>query len=137
MMEVRCYLGPSNIEGLGVFAAEEIPEGAVVWRFDRLLDQSFPKSVLSEKPSHIREFLERYSYPHFENPDYLVLDGDEGRFMNHSDRPNLDFRDPEFGVANRRIAAGEELTCDYAGFSEGALVFQPPRHLLSVSVAAE
>lgn len=136
MMTVRCHLGPSAIEGLGVFATEDIPAGTVVWRFDRRFDQSFPRAWLAEQPPHIQEFLERYGYPDHQDPSLWVLDADEGRFMNHSDAPNLDFSDPENGVAARDIAAGEELTCDYAGFSEGAIVFQPPRHRLTLPEAA-
>jgi len=36
--------------------------------------------------------------------------------MNHSLQPNTDFRDSVFGYAIRDIAAGEEITCNYAEF---------------------
>ncbi len=44
------------------------------------------------------------------NPD------DDGRFMNHSARPNC-AAGLRGGIALRPIAAGEELTCDYAGLA--------------------
>lgn len=132
MMMIRCYLAPSAIEGLGVFAAETIRRGTVAWRFDPSFDQVFSKDILAAQPPHVQEFLERYSYMHHQDPDLLVLDADEGRFMNHSDEPNLDFSAPLVGVALRDIAVGEELTCDYALFTAGPVVHQPPRHQVHV-----
>lgn len=128
MMIVRCYLAPSSIEGLGVFSADPIKKGDVVWRFDPLLDQMIPEEVVATQPPHVREFLERYGYPHHERPGIWVLDADEGRFMNHADAPNLDFSVPEIGVALIDIPAGVELTCDYADFTIGEVIHQPPRH---------
>lgn len=127
MMLVRSYLAPSAIEGLGVFAAEPIKKGELVWRFDRRFDQVIPKDAVAAAPGHVREFLERYSYDFHEDPAFVVLDADEGRYMNHADAPNVDLADPEIGVAVRDIAAGEELTCDYACFTIGAIEFQPSR----------
>ncbi|MFN3146760.1 MAG: SET domain-containing protein-lysine N-methyltransferase, partial [Paracoccaceae bacterium] len=76
---------------------------------------------------HVQEFMDRYSYEDPYNPDNVVLDADEGRFMNHSDTPNLDFSGKDFGYALWDIPAGTELTCNYAEFVTGALM-QPPRH---------
>ena len=128
MMVVRSYLAPSAIEGLGVFAAEPIAKGELVWRFDRRFDQLISKADLAAAPAHVREFLERYTYEFHDDSDFVVLDADEGRYMNHADAPNVDLTDPEIGVAVRDIAAGEELTCDYACFTVGAIEFQPPRN---------
>lgn len=128
MMTVRCYLAPSKIEGLGVFAAEPISAGETVWKFDPTFDQVFSTNYPKTQPDHVREFLERYTYAHPNDPRLIVLDSDEGRFMNHADAPNTDFSDPEKGVALVDIAAGEELTCDYKHFTIGPLVHQPPRH---------
>lgn len=128
MMTIRCYLAPSSIEGLGVFAAEPLRQGSVAWRYDPRFDLTFPKDILFTQPPHVQEFLERYTYVHHENLDLLVLDGDEGRFMNHAEQPNLDFSGPLVGVAVRDIAAYEELTCDYTQFTAGPVIHQPPRH---------
>ncbi len=127
MMLVRSYLAPSSIEGLGVFASEPIRKGDVVWKFDRTFDQVLSLDQVNTAPAHMRDFIERYSYAFHDDPGFVVLDADDGRFMNHADAPNLDFRDPVQGVALRDIAADEELTCDYACFTIGPVVFQPPR----------
>lgn len=128
MMMVRCYLAPSAIEGLGVFSHTDIQKGALVWLYDPRFDTSYFKDDLASVPLHFREFLERYTYDHPSDPDMIVLDCDEGRFMNHAGEPNVDLTNPVRGVANRFIAAGEELTCDYGTFTVGAIAFQPPRH---------
>ena len=128
MMTVRCYLAPSAIEGLGVFAAEPIARGDIVWRFDPEFDRAIERGAIEDASEQTREFMERYTYDHPTDPDYVILDADEGRFMNHSGTPNLDFSYPDRGVARCDIAADEELTCDYNAFNDGPVVFQPPRH---------
>ncbi|GKY88233.1 SET domain-containing protein [Sinisalibacter aestuarii] len=128
MMMVRCYLAPSAIEGLGVFTHVDIRQGSLVWLYDSRFDTSYFRDDLATVPAHFREFLERYTYDHPTDPDMVVLDCDEGRFMNHAALPNVDLTDPLRGVAARQIRAGEELTCDYATFTTGAIAFQPPRH---------
>ena len=130
MMLVRCYLAPSRIEGLGVFAGEPIRKGQEVWRFDARFDRLIPKADLADLPPHAREFFERYGYDMPDAPDCLALDADESRFMNHAGQPNVAFSAPQAGYAVRDIAEGEELTSDYAQFTLGELVFQPARHRL-------
>ena len=137
MMTVRCYLAPSAIEGLGVFTANHISHGELVWKFDPEFDQIFSTDYIKGQPGHVKEFLERYTYAHPSDPRLVVLDSDEGRYMNHSERPNIDFSDPEVGVALRDISAGEELICDYRQFTIGPLVHQGPRHRLSPIIIQE
>ena len=132
MMTIKCYLAPSKIEGLGVFTSEAIAKGVVAWRFNPCLDQVISLKTIETQPDHIRDFLERYTYPHHLECDSVILDADEGRFMNHSDHPNLDFSNPEFGRAVRAIAAEEELTCDYRIWTVGPLIHQPSRHKVAV-----
>jgi SET domain-containing protein len=136
MMLVRCYLAPSAIEGLGVFTHEPIAKGQTMWRFDREFDRVIPVAAIREAPEHVREFMERYTYPLYtDRENYVVLDADEGRFMNHSDEPNCVFpADGEVGWAARDIAAGEELTCDYALFCLHGVEFQPSRHAVGAAV---
>ena len=135
MMLVRCYLAPSPIEGLGVFCHDDIAGGQNVWRHDPDLDISLPADKLDSVAPHVREFLERYAYPDLRDPTRLILESDEGRFMNHADEPNLDFSDGVSGIAKWDIPAGTELTCDYAGFTIGRIVMQPPRHRVHVIAA--
>ena len=132
MMTVRSYLAPSAIEGLGVFCRDPVARGEVVWRHDPLLDLRVPRARLADYPANVREFIERYAYVDLRDPAMLVLESDEGKFMNHAARPNTDFRGRDEGIALVDIPAGTELTCDYGEFcEEDALVMQPPRHRVS------
>ncbi|SDI89592.1 SET domain-containing protein [Lutimaribacter saemankumensis] len=136
MMMMRAYLAPSSIEGLGVFSHGPIRKGELVWLYDPRFDVSYFREELDSLPAHFREFLERYTYDHPTDPDRIVLDCDEGRFMNHSDMPNVDLSDPARGTATRDIAAGEELTCDYRQFCADGVFFQPSRHRVGMEILA-
>ncbi|TMV06365.1 SET domain-containing protein [Ruegeria sediminis] len=128
MLMVRCYLAPSQIEGLGLFCHDDIAKGDQVWRYDRMLDLVYPMTKLDTVDAPARDFLERYSFPDMDRPGYMMLFGDEARFINHAMYPNLDFSDGLRGIAAQDIPAGTELTCDYSDFHTGEIVLQPPRH---------
>lgn len=128
MMLVRCRLGRSRIEGLGVFAEDDIPAGAPVWRFDPDFDLLVTRERLAAAPVHVRAFWARYAFEMRDHPGCMALDGDDGRFMNHSPDANLDFSQPGMAVAARPIAAGEELTCDYQLLATEPFAMEPPRH---------
>ncbi|KAI95883.1 SET domain-containing protein [Rhodomicrobium vannielii ATCC 17100] len=116
MMLVRTYLSNSAIEGVGIYAAEPIKKGDVIWRLEPKFDVFFTEADIEELPSHMQDFIQRYSYPHMQKKGIWVLESDNGRFMNHSEAPNTDFTDAELGYAICDIAAGEEITCNYHEF---------------------
>ena len=116
MLMVPTYVGPSRIEGVGVFAARPIRTGETVWILDERFDLLIPQGDLGGLSTLHRDFLERYGYPHMTCPGILVLEFDNGRFMNHSENPNTDFRRPDMAWATRAIDEGEEITCNYADF---------------------
>ena len=116
MMTVDTFVGPSAIEGVGIFAAVPIAAGELIWRFDPRFDRFLHRSELADADDYLLTYLEKYSYPHHEDPDLLVIEIDNGRFMNHSAAPNTDFTGQTEGYALVDIAAGQELTCDYAEF---------------------
>ena len=119
MMLVPTYVAASDVEGVGVFASEPVKQGALIWRYDPGFDRLVPASWLSEQTPMMREFLTKYAYPAHDTPDMLVIEIDNGRFMNHSLSPNTDFTKVIEGYAVRDIAAGEELICNYAEFDPG------------------
>ena len=116
MLLVRTSVRQSPIHGLGVFAEEDIPEGAILWRFEPFLDKVIAEEELGQMPDHLVDFIEIYS-EYFPELGVLVLSGDNDRFTNHSDDPNTEVvlpNGPEAHVrARRAIGAGEEITCDY------------------------
>lgn len=116
MLCVKTRLGQSEIEGVGLFAAEPIPKGTVVWRYDPRFDLSLDMRDIPASDTIMQEWLMRYGYQPSDDPVYVVC-GDNARFMNHSDAPNCDDVN-ELTIAIRDIAEGEEITCDYARFDK-------------------
>jgi SET domain-containing protein len=121
MLLVPTRLAPSAIHGIGVFAIEPVAQGTAVWRFAKGLDMEFGPEIVDTLPAHVRTFFTHYGYLD-RNMQRIILCFDDARFVNHSDRPNVatDYAQDPYGldVALRDIAAGEELTMDYAGFEE-------------------
>ena len=130
MMTVPTFVGPSRIEGVGVFAAEPIAAGATIWQLSEDLDLLLDEAALARLPEVQRDFIARYGYPHMTRTGLTVLEFDNGRFMNHHPQPNTDFTSPELGWAIRDIAAGEEITCNYEEFDPG-FEMQPGRSFVS------
>jgi uncharacterized protein len=118
MLLVRTYLAPSPIDGIGLFAAERIVKGTVIWTFDSRIDRLFGLEERECLPELLRAFLRVYSYPQYPGASEFVLDGDHARFMNHSKVPNT----CSIGLDTKAladIAVGEELLCDYDEFYPG------------------
>lgn len=121
MFLIRTVLQPSH--GIGVFAAEDISAGQIVWKFDPRVDQIFETLGGFEEP--LASFLGKYTYRDATRGVY-VLCGDDARFVNHSNSPNVrPVHDPVSGQyvhdeAIRPIRRGEELTIDYRLIHEGA-----------------
>jgi len=115
---VKTYLAPSRIHGIGIFAAEPIQKGTVVWRLEPAIDIDLTEDEVEKLSPPAREQIRKYTYLDLVRRK-LVLCGDDARFFNHEDEPSChDFPDSDGGttVAARDIELGEELPCDYASF---------------------
>jgi hypothetical protein len=97
--------------GEGVLALADMPRGTIVWTRDPL-DQEFEAATVERFAPPIRAQVERYS--HRDAEGRYVLCWDAGRYVNHHCDPALRGVGPWFMVARRDIAAGQEITCDYA-----------------------
>jgi uncharacterized protein len=118
MLLVKTYLDRSGIHGIGLFAVEPIRKGTVLWRLDPRIDVQLTPDEIEQLALPAREQIRKYTYRDQVLGRY-VLCGDDARFFNHAEDPNcIDIPDARGGttVAKRDIAAGEELTCDYAAF---------------------
>ena len=62
MLLVKVTLKSSPIHGLGIFAAEDIAQGQIVWRFDPRLDPLIPREELPNLPEGVQAFLDMYGY---------------------------------------------------------------------------
>jgi len=113
MFLIPTRVQPSGIHGMGVFAAEEIPAGTLIWIFDEHVDWKMSARDLGRFPEPFQSRLREYCY-RLPNGDYVYC-GDNAKYMNHSVSPNCDDTGDRT-VTLRRIRAGEELTCDYRAF---------------------
>ena len=120
MLRVPTYLAPSAIAGFGVFAAQAIPQGALLWELVEGVDVRLSPEQLKALPEALAQRLREYLY--LDAGGFYVLCGDNARFINHAEDPNCEERpgpSPEAGTvtyARRDIQPGEELTNDYRSF---------------------
>jgi len=116
MLLVSTYIAPSVIDGVGLFAGEPIERGRLIWSLNPKFDIFIEQREIDAYPPHLQDFMSHYTYPHLEMPGVVILDSDNGRFMNHSPTPNTDFCVFDKGYALVDIAKGEELTSNYHEF---------------------
>jgi uncharacterized protein len=115
MFLIRTRIGPSDIHGTGVFACENVDQGALIWRFEPLFDREISEAELSDMPAAFQEYIAMYAYRASELGGRLILSCDHAKFLNHSADPNTS--EVALGsIANRQINAGDEITCDYEAF---------------------
>jgi SET domain-containing protein len=123
MLLVPTRLAQSRIHGIGVFALAPIAKGTPVWRFRQGSRHGVRPGDRRHAAGARADLLQplRLSRPQHE-ADHPVLR--RRALRQSSDTPNVatDYAQDPYGldVALRDIAAGEELTMDYAGFEESA-----------------
>ena len=117
---------PSAIEGIGVFALQDIAKGnRSVFSKANETEQWIPvtKTEVENLPAHAKALIENYCLYDDENyfvPDYGFKKMDLVNFLNHSDTPNIiSINDGEFFEATRDIEKGEELVIDYGAIVDG------------------
>ncbi len=118
MLHVNTYIKQSEIHGTGLFAAESIPTGTVIWSYDPHHDRMFSQEEFDAFGPEMKKFAVKYMFKY--NGMYCLCI-DDAKFFNHSDDPNCMSAgyNAEFlgyTVAKRDIAVDEELTDDYNGF---------------------
>ena len=110
MLKVHTRLDRSTIQGLGLYAAEFIPKGTIVWEYHPDIDLVYPAAKVRSLEDHrLRNFLCIYSYYSRRVGGYILC-GDHARFVNHRqgvehlhdyftyDRPEVDEYIEEFFV---------------------------------------
>lgn len=125
MLIVKTNIGKSEIQGIGLFASEKIEKGQPIWSYKEGFDLKIP---LKSIPQELRGYLDKYSTITKDSEEIFFkkeikrivyeedfiynLDGDDCKYMNHSETPNVSFNEV-LGVALKDIEINEELTCDY------------------------
>jgi hypothetical protein len=137
MLLIKTRTGKSTVHGTGLFAAERIPKGTIIWRYDRARDMRMTRHELSLMPERIRVEWDRFAYVS-RFTGLIVRAGDDYGYINHSHEPNIEvsprFERPEgCDMALREILAGEELFFDYTWFGEDPCC-HPRDHRLPVDI---
>jgi hypothetical protein len=108
---IDAWAGPSAIHGVGLVARERIKKGTRVWEFREGFDVKLTVEQLAALSPVARAQALHYGW--WEEPfGCVVVSGDDDRFVNHSENPNVTW-DGKVCVAVRDIEPGEELTFDY------------------------
>ena len=114
---VNTKIGQSTIHCIGLFAAQDISKGSIIWSPNALLDIKIPPFILMKWPESAQQQIKNYAW--VDEDGMYCLCGDDARFFNHSDTPNCDDSGPNT-VSLIDIKCGEELTCDYHVFDHPA-----------------
>lgn len=119
-------LKPSPIEGIGVFALRDIPEGCRDM-FSKPDDASewitVSKNEVEALPAHAQFLVGNYCL--YDEENYFVpAKGfkklDISLFLNHADEPNImSVDDGDYFETTRDIKEGEELLIDYGEIVDG------------------
>ena len=117
---------PSAIEGIGVFALQDIAKGnRSMFSKANETEQWIPitKTEVENLPAHAKALIENYCLYDDENyfvPDYGFKKMDLVNFLNHADTPNIiSIHEGEFFEAVKDIKKGEELFIDYGEIVDG------------------
>lgn len=126
MLKINTKVAESLIPGAGkgLFAAQFIPKNTVVWEFDATIDKTVTDAEADSLPPEEKTKFALHAY-HSKKMGLWVVCGDDAKFMNHSDAPNLisqsSAENPEdVDVAAVDIYPGEEIVCNYFDFDEDA-----------------
>lgn len=115
MMRVPVRIKPSEVEGLGIFAARKILKGELVMEYDETLDYRMSIEATHSLSDAMTKFKERYAF----NPpgtDYYEFNGDAELFCNHSNTPNVVGVGGGKMIAAMDIMEDEELFNNYYEF---------------------
>ena len=122
LSKTYCRLKPSKIEGVGVFAIRDIPQGINPLPENKqqtwiTLDEKELKQVPKEVLELIDSFFVIEKNKQVEIPEQGLNGMDISFFLNHSKHPNMKTKDQGYNfITLRKIKKGEELTVDYGTY---------------------
>ncbi|MEX0748592.1 MAG: SET domain-containing protein [Candidatus Saccharimonadales bacterium] len=118
MIHINYKLQESKLHGVGLFAAQDIKKGALVYTASPLLDLDLTQKEFDQLNKKEREEVLWWGF--FDVPSQKWhVDFDVSKFINHSFDASLtqdENHDEAYLVATRDIGAGEELTQNYLEF---------------------
>ncbi|MCR4327585.1 MAG: SET domain-containing protein [Nanoarchaeota archaeon] len=122
MLYIETFIGPSKIQGIGLFANEFVKKETIIWKFTLGFDLKFTKEEISLFPPQIQSYLKKYSWLSDKSGKYCFC-SDEGKYCNHSYNPNVlsayyEGEEEVVSKALRDIEKGEEITDNYSSFEK-------------------
>jgi SET domain-containing protein len=109
MLTVKTKLKEVRGKGIGLKADQEIKKEKTVWTYDPIIDIKIRKKDI---PKRAKEFFDTYAVDR--SGDYLFLNTDNARFINHSKNPNTkSLGHLKDNIAICDIHSGEEITINY------------------------
>lgn len=119
MLLIETYISPVEGKGLGLFTKKDLFDGQVIYEDCDIFSKTFSEQDFNSLSENHKAFIRFYGC-------YVIakkvwyLDTDNGRFMNHSETPNVSY---DWGtyleggkgtmVALKNISAGTELCSNY------------------------
>src|ERR1700747_2237517 len=87
---VKTYIDKDNFGGIGLFAAEFIPKGTLIWKFgatDKKWDSAGFSYIInhSKTTQTEKDYLLRYTS---DKNGIVYFYGDDAKYCNHSNTPN-------------------------------------------------
>ena len=114
MFLIDTYLDKSKIEGIGVFAKENVKKGEKIKEVRPEFEIEFDKENLPRMPLALARLIDNYAYEREKGSKIVVLGIDHEKYLNHSDDPSVN----DDGIALKDINIGDEITIDYRDFDD-------------------
>lgn len=119
MFLIKTEVKASSIHGMGLFAAQSVKKGQIIWEWKPYSQVTFSLAAYNRMRKIEKSFLETYGFV-FE--DEWIVPLDNGRFVNHSFTPNIEYLEifkngavKYVYVATRALKIGDEITENYKG----------------------
>ena len=114
MILIDTYLDKSKIQGVGVFAKENVKKGEKIKEVRPEFEIEFNSDNLPKMPLALAKFIDTHSYERELGSKILVMGIDNEKYLNHSDDPSVD----DEGYALKDIKIGDEITINYMDFDD-------------------
>ena len=114
MFLIDTYLDKSKIQGVGVFAKENVKKGEKIKEVRPEFEIEFDKENLPRMPLALARMVDNYAYEREKGSKIVVLGIDNEKYLNHSDDPSVN----DDGIALKDIKIGDEITINYRDFDD-------------------
>ena len=114
MFLIDTYLDKSKINGVGVFAKENVKKGEKIKEVRPEFEIEFDKENLPSIPLALARFIDNYAFEREKGSNIVVLGIDNEKYLNHSEDPSVN----DDGIALKDIKIGDEITIDYRDFDD-------------------